>query len=475
MEIYNTLTKKIEHVVPIKDEEIRMYSCGPTVYDFAHIGNLRYFLEVDFLKRSLMLEGYKVIHVMNITDVGHLTSDADTGEDKIEKSAAKSNMSAWDLSRMYTNYFLDDLNSLNVMMPNVLCKATEHIQDMINMIKKLEEKGYTYKIDDGIYYDTSKFPKYGELLGKNFSELNKEILPGARVEFNPQKRNPTDFALWKFSPKDKKRQMEWDSPWGVGFPGWHIECSAMSTKYLGNHFDIHAGGVDLIFPHHTNEIAQSEAATGEKFVNYWFHVNHLLLNGRKMSKSEGNFLTLRDLTTKGYDPLAFRLFVFDHHYRNQVDFTFDKLDKYVKTLENFDLEIKMISSLPEYEEDEGLSFENYVQDFRLALSQDLNTNKAFQIFSKFMDKINDYIFIGKIGKKTKKNIIDSVKIFDSVIGVFREYEIPDEIIALAEKRRHFREAGIMKEADSIREEILSKGFKIIDTKNGYIIIKSRGP
>ena len=350
MLLYNTLTKGIERFVPIKKGHVGMYCCGPTVYDFAHIGNLRTYICEDLLKRTLKYEGYEVTHVMNITDVGHLTSDADTGLDKIEKSAEEQKKSAWEISKMYTDFFLQDIKKLNIESPTILCKATDNINEMIILVKRLEEKGFTYRIDDGIYYDTSKFKDYGKLAGMSFDELNKSLKAGARVEFNPQKRNITDFALWKFSPKDKKRQMEWPSPWGVGFPGWHIECSAMSMKYLGEHFDIHCGGVDHIPIHHTNEIAQSEGATGKKFVNYWFHVEFLLVNGRKMSKSLKNFYTLRDLEKMGFDPLSFRLMVIDSHYRDKIDFTLEKLKKYEKTLNDIDISIKTMDILPLKEE-----------------------------------------------------------------------------------------------------------------------------
>ncbi|MCW1293538.1 MAG: cysteine--tRNA ligase [Candidatus Rehaiarchaeum fermentans] len=471
MRIFNTLSRKVEEFVPINNKEVRLYSCGPTVYDFAHIGNLRYFTNVDLLKRALLLEGYDVKHVMNITDVGHLTSDSDTGEDKIERSAEKARMSAWDLAKMYTQYFLEDIKELNIIYPQIICKATDHIKEMIEMIKKLEEKGFTYRIGDGIYYDTSKFPSYGELLGKEREKALSGALPGARVEFNPEKRNINDFALWKFSPKDKKRQMEWDSPWGVGFPGWHIECSAMSTKYLGNHFDIHAGGVDLIFPHHTNEIAQAEAANSEKFVNYWFHVEHLLINNKKMSKSEGNYLTLRDLKNKGFDPIAFRLMIIDHHYRNKLNFTFEKLEKYATTLERFDITVKTIPLLEETTEEDYL--EDYALAFNNALKDDLDTHKALQIFSKYIDVLNDYIFKGRIPRNIKQKHVQLISHFNKVLGILDEYEIPEEIKALAEKRYQHKKAGLLEEADKIREEVFNKGYKIIDYSNSYLIIKRR--
>lgn len=285
--LFNTLTRKKEKFVPLKDKLVTMYNCGPTVYERPHIGNLRAYIFADTLRRVLEFNGYKVKQIINITDVGHLTSDADTGEDKIEKSAQEKQKSAFEIARFYEDLFKQDLNKLNIKKPFKFPRATEHIKEMINLVQILEKKGYTYKTSDGIYFDTSKFKNYGKLAGLD----KKNLKPGARVEVNPEKKNPYDFALWKFSPKDVKRQMEWKSPWGIGFPGWHIECSAMAMKYLGTTLDIHTGGIDHIDIHHTNEIAQSESATGKKFVRYWLHCNFLMVEGQKMSKSLGNIRT----------------------------------------------------------------------------------------------------------------------------------------------------------------------------------------
>ena len=293
IKIFDTYTRKKRKFVPIEKGKVGIYCCGPTVYNYAHIGNLRTYVFEDVLRRVLEYNGFEVKHVMNITDVGHLTSDADTGEDKIEVGARREGKSAWEIADFYTKAFFRDIERLNILKPKIVCKATDHINEMIELIKKLEEKNYTYRTSDGIYYDTSKFKEYGKLSGMNFKDLNEKLKAGARIEFNPEKKNITDFALWKFSPKDKKRQMEWNSPWGIGFPGWHIECSTMSMKYLGEHFDIHCGGIDHIPIHHTNEIAQSEAATGKKFVNYWVHGAFLVLSKNiKMAKSGENFITI---------------------------------------------------------------------------------------------------------------------------------------------------------------------------------------
>ncbi len=472
MLLYNTLTKGIERFVPIKKGHVGMYCCGPTVYDFAHIGNLRTYICEDLLKRTLKYDGYEVTHVMNITDVGHLTSDADTGLDKIEKSAEEQKKSAWEISKMYTDFFLQDIKKLNIESPTILCKATDNINEMIILVKRLEEKGFTYRIDDGIYYDTSKFKDYGKLAGMSFDELNKSLKAGARVEFNPQKRNITDFALWKFSPKDKKRQMEWPSPWGVGFPGWHIECSAMSMKYLGEHFDIHCGGVDHIPIHHTNEIAQSEGATGKKFVNYWFHVEFLLVNGRKMSKSLKNFYTLRDLEKMGFDPLSFRLMVIDSHYRDKIDFTLEKLKKYEKTLNDIDISIKTMDILPLKEEkrDDLRAIE---KSFKKAINDDLDTHSALIELFKVIGIINSHIKKYSISKENRDKIHELIKKMNSVFGVLQDYSIPEEVLDLAKRRASARERKDWKESDELRRKIKESGFDIIDVKDAYVIVKHR--
>ena len=302
MLLYNTETRRKEEFKPLNPKQATMYCCGPTVYNYAHIGNMRTYIFEDLLCRTLRLS-MPLKHVMNVTDVGHLVSDADEGEDKMEVATAREGKSAWDIAKFYEQKFFEDFDALHCTRPTVIARATAHIPEMIALVKTLEEKGYTYRTSDGIYYDTSKFPRYDALVGRSRLEGLKG---GARVEMSDEKRNPTDFALWKFSPKDKKRQMEWDSPWGVGFPGWHVECSAMAMKYLGPTIDIHCGGIDHVSVHHTNEIAQSEAATGQKYVDYWVHGEFLVLRAGKMSKSGGTFVTLQTLRDKGYDPLDYR-------------------------------------------------------------------------------------------------------------------------------------------------------------------------
>jgi cysteinyl-tRNA synthetase len=321
LKIYNTLTRKKEVFKPISKEQVTMYNCGPTVYWYQHIGNLKAYLFADLLRRTLEFDSYKVKQVINVTDVGHLTSDADEGEDKMEKAAKKEGKTAKEISHFYFDTFQKDLEALNIKQPEVWCWATEHIQEQIELLKKLEKNGFTYKTSDGIYFDTSKLENYGELAKLNIEGLEA----GKRIDMS-EKKNKTDFALWKFSKPEDKRQQEWDSPWGNGFPGWHIECSAMSMKYLGETIDIHTGGIDHVPVHHTNEIAQSEAATGKKFVNYWMHENFLTFKGEKVSKSKGGLFMLGELQEKGYHPMVFRYYNLTALYRKPMDFSLEILD-----------------------------------------------------------------------------------------------------------------------------------------------------
>ncbi|MFH1724599.1 MAG: cysteine--tRNA ligase [Elusimicrobiota bacterium] len=324
MRLYNTLARSIEDLEPVRDDGvIGLYTCGPTVYDYLHIGNYRTYVFEDVLRRALTCLGHKVRHVMNITDVGHLTSQADEGEDKMEVGAQREGKTAWEIAKFYEKSFLEDIGKLNIQKADVLCRATDHIPEQIGLVRRLEEKGFTYRTSDGVYFDTSKFPGYGRLAGGAHMAGLQE---GARVQANPEKRGRCDFALWKFSPEGQKRQMEWDSPWGTGFPGWHIECSAMAMRYLGESFDIHCGGVDHIPIHHTNEIAQAEAATGKPFVRFWLHGEFLVMNKAKMAKSAGGFIKLSDIVEKGFDPLDYRYFCYSAHYRKQLEFSWDALE-----------------------------------------------------------------------------------------------------------------------------------------------------
>lgn len=456
--LYNTLTRKKEKFEPINPPYVGIYTCGPTVYNYAHIGNLRTYIFEDILKRVLLYNGYIVKHVMNITDVGHLTSDADEGEDKIEREAKKERRSAWEIAEFYTEAFKRDIRKLNIIEPDIWCKATEHIKDFIDLILILENKGYTYKTSDGIYFDTSKVPDYGKLAGQDLESL----LPGARVEYNPEKKNPTDFALWKFSPKDVKRQMEWDSPWGVGFPGWHIECSVMSTKYLGQPFDIHCGGIDHIPIHHTNEIAQSEAAFDKPMAKYWLHGEFLVMGDKKMAKSEGNFVTLSDLEEKGYHPLAYRYFCLTAHYRTPLRFTWTALEGAQRALN------RLYENMKKYPKKDVEFHKEYEEEFHKAINDDLDMPKAIAIT---WELIKD----DKIPPEVKRATLLQ---FDKVLGLSLDnppeikVEVPEEIWQLLEERETARKNKDWKKADEIREEIKKRGYIIEDTPQGPRIKKA---
>ena len=375
LRLWNTATRSLEEFHPIHPPAIGLYTCGPTVYWDAHIGNMRSYVFEDILQRTLELEGYAVKRVMNITDVGHLTSDEDEGEDKIEQAAAKEGKTAQEIATMYTHRFLDDARKLNIKIPSApyLCKATEHIPEQIELIQELEKKGFTYQTSDGIYFDTSKFPSYGTLSGQRLEEKEE----GARVEINTEKRNKTDFALWKLSGALSKRQQEWPSPWGVGFPGWHIECSAMSRKYLGQPFDIHCGGVDHIPVHHENEIAQSEAAYGVKLANYWLHNEFLAVESQKMSKSLGNVYTVSDLESRGFDPLALRYLYLGTHYRQKENFTWDALQAAQNAL------TRLRETIREWDAPE-IGCAEYETNFTTAIEDDLNTPIALSVLWKLV-------------------------------------------------------------------------------------------
>jgi len=462
--LYNTLTRRKEEFIPIDEGKVRMYCCGPTVYNYAHIGNLRSYFFEDILKRVLLYNGYEVIHVMNITDVGHLVSDADEGEDKMEKGAKREGKTVWEIAEFFTDAFKKDIALLNILPPSIYCKATDYIKEQIEMIKCLEEKGYTYITSDGVYYDTSKFPDYGKLARLDIEGLQE----GLRVEFSEEKRNKTDFALWKFSPRDRKRQMEWDSPWGKGFPGWHIECSAMSRKFLGDTFDIHCGGVDHIPIHHTNEIAQSEGCTGKKFVNYWIHGEFLIEEQGKMSKSTGEFLRLQTLIDKGYSPLDYRYFLLMTHYRKKIKFSFDNLEAAKNGYNN--LKYKLAELLSEKAQVELRKDIIEIQRnlFLEAINDDLNTPEALALFWNIIkdDQINpsEKIYLAN----------DFDKIFGLDLSNVQPRKgtdiIPEEIIKLAEQRKNARANKDFKLADALRIQIQDAGFEIIDLKeNNYEI------
>ena len=457
--LFNTLSRKKETFKPIKKDEVRMYSCGPTVYWFPHVGNWRTYVFSDLLKRTLEFNNYKVNHVMNVTDVGHLTSDADEGEDKIEKASEKEGKSATEIAEFYLSVFKEDMKKLNILPPSIWSKATEHIKEQIELIKKLEKKGFTYNTSDGIYFDSSKFKSYGKLAKLNIVNLKA----GKRISLG-EKKNKTDFALWKFSANESKRQQEWNSPWGIGFPGWHIECSAMSMKYLGEHFDIHTGGEDHIPIHHTNEIAQSESATGKKFVNYWLHGAFLMSSGEKVSKSKGGLYTISELQNIGYSPFDFRYLCLLTHYKKPLNFSLENLDASKKTLER--IKRKIIEIKKEEGKNKDLT-QTYLDKFEEAINNDLNIPKAVQVFLKMLED-------DSFESRKKIKLIEK---FDSVLGLNlknikeEKTEIPKEIKIMVEAREDLRKRKMWAEADVLRQRIQEKGFVVEDSQDGQKVRK----
>ncbi len=449
LRLYDTYTRRIREFHPINPPNVGLYTCGPTVYDYAHIGNLRTYIFEDLLRRVLEFNGYKVTHVMNITDVGHLVSDADTGEDKMEKGSRRTGKSAWEIADQYTKAFQNDMHHLNMIEPTIWCKATDHIQEQIDLVMCIEEKGFTYRTSDGIYFDTSKQPDYGFMARLDVEGLQA----GLRIDMG-EKHNPTDFALWKLSPKDKKRQMEWDSPWGVGFPGWHIECSAMSAKYLGTYFDIHCGGEDHISVHHTNEIAQTEACYGTRLANFWMHGYFLQIEEDRMSKSSGEFLRIQSLIDRGYDPLSYRYFVLNANYRSKLTFAWEGLDGAQTSLERLRNAVYDLG-------EPGTVDEEYVDKFTDQVNDDLNMPRALAVT---WDLVRS-----DLPDPTKKA---TLQIFDSVLGLNliswqpKEESIPEDILGLIDQRQKARENKNWAEADEIRDQLATAGYQVKDTPDG---------
>lgn len=463
LRIYNTLTRQKEDFTPIHEGKAYMYSCGPTVYNYAHIGNLRTYIFMDLFRRTLRYDGYKLKGVMNITDVGHLLSDGDTGEDKMQKASREQKKSPWEIAAYYTDVFFTDLKKLNIGKPEIIAKATDHIQEMIDYVQKLVEKGYGYEIDDGIYFDIGKFPGYGKLSRLNLEEQQA----GARVEVNSQKRHPADFALWKKA--EPEHIMQWPSPWGMGYPGWHIECSAMSLKYLGMPFDIHTGGVDHIPVHHENEIAQNEALTGKKSVNYWVHGEFMLVNNGKMSKSLGNTYRISDLEERGYKALDFRYFCLNTHYRKKLNFTFEGLDAAKAAYARLLAQVYKHKTA-KASGDTALA-EKYLEQFRQAIDDDLNVPLALGILWTMM-------------KETpSKELYTAALEFDKVLGLDldkaeapkeeeQKTDAPQEVIALCEERKAAKAAKDWAKADKLRADIAAMGYTVVDTKDGYKVTKA---
>ncbi len=453
---YNTLTKKKELFKSLEPKKVKMYSCGPTVYKDATIGNMRTNLFQDTLRRVLEYNGYEVKQVMNITDVGHLVSDGDEGEDKMLKSAREEHKTPMEIAEHYTKLFFKDLERLNVEIPEVICKATDHIEEMLEMVQKIIENGYAYETSTAIYFDVSKLDEYGILSGINLREQKA----GARVEVDPEKRNPYDFALWIKAPEN--HLMKWDSPWGPSYPGWHIECSAMSQKYLGEVFDIHTGGIDLIPTHHENEIAQSKGACGKIPAHYWMHGEYLLINGGKMSKSLGNVYLLDDIMKRGYDPLVYRLFNFSCHYKGKLNFTWEGIEAASTALTRLrDGYQKHLTGMADVD---GTIISEIENKFHQAINDDLNMPLAMSAVweaVKYQDKSP------KIAKLLEK--------FDTVLGLKitekKEEEIPQEILELVEQRKVARNEKNWTESDRLRDLIAQKGYSVKDTKDGAEVSK----
>ena len=453
---YNTLTKQKDLFKPIEEGKVKIYSCGPTVYKDATIGNMRTNLLNDTLRRVLKYNGYQLKHVMNITDVGHLVSDGDEGEDKMLKSAREEHKSPLEIAEHYTKLFFRDLERLNIETPEVVCKATDHIKEMLEMVQKIMKNGYAYETSTAIYFDVSKLDKYGILSGINLNDQKA----GARVDIDPEKRNPYDFALWIKAPAN--HLMKWDSPWGPSYPGWHIECSAMSTKYLGEEFDIHTGGIDLIPTHHENEIAQNKGACGKNPAHYWIHGEYLLINGGKMSKSLGNTYLIDDIIARGYSPLAYRLFNYSCHYRGKLNFTWEGIESantsLIRLREGYQ---KHLNGNSDISDEIIADMENR---FHQAINDDMNMPLALSVVWEAV----------KYPEKSPK-IAQLLKKFDTVLGIkideVQETKIPQKILDLVEERKQARSDKNWSESDRLRDLIAEKGYIVKDTKDGTEVLK----
>jgi cysteinyl-tRNA synthetase len=459
LHLYDTYERQARPFAPLHPPRVSLYCCGPTVYNFQHIGNLRTYIFEDVLRRTLEYNGYQTYHVVNITDVGHLTSDADTGEDKMEAGSRRTGKSAWEIAELYTQVFQDDLRLLNAREPHVWCRATDHIAEQLETIRCIEQKGYAYRTGDGLYFDTSRLADYGHL-----ARLDAEGLQaGARVEVG-EKRRPTDFALWKFSPQGQQRQMEWDSPWGVGFPGWHIECTAMSVKYLGQYFDLHCGGEDHVPVHHTNEIAQAQACYGTRLANFWLHGAFLQLGEEKMSKSSGNFIRLQTLVDRGYDPLAYRFFCLGAHYRAKLTFNWETLDGAATALD------RLRAACHSWGEP-GEVDQHYAELFAQQIDDDLNTPRGLALAWELVKS--------DLPAPVKKATLLH---FDQVLGLDLEHwqptaeeeEVPPQIAAMVNQRQEARKKKDWASADALRDQLEAAGYQITDTPEGPRVQRRKG-
>ena len=455
IKFYNTLTRTKEEFEPIDKDTVRMYTCGPTVYKDATIGNMKSYIFMDTLRRVLKYNGYKLKHAMNITDVGHLVSDADEGEDKMVKAARETKKTPLEIAKYYTERFFEDFEKLNIDMPEIICKATDHIPEMIEFVKKIIDNGYAYETSTAIYFDVSKLDRYGILSGIDV----RNQLAGARIQVDEEKKNPYDFALFIKAPKN--HIMKWESPWGLAYPGWHIECSTMGNKYLGDVFDIHTGGIDLIPTHHENEIAQSKGAIGKEPVRFWMHCDYLLIDGGKMSKSLGNAYLVNDLIAKGYDPLSFKMMCFTAHYRNKLNFTWDALDSSQSALIRLKEGYQKHKNGSKDKVDDKV-IEDYKNRFLEAINDDLNMPVAMSVVWDVVKNPN---------KST--DFADLLLDFDRVLGVEiekpvakKKQDLPEEILELIEKRKKAREEKNWALSDEIRDKLIEKGYNVKDSKDG---------
>ena len=461
MKLYNTLTRQIDDIQPLQPGKLGIYTCGPTVYDYAHIGHWFNYVRMDTLIRALQADGFETTWVMNITDVGHLVSDADEGEDKLEKGAKREGKTAWEVAEFYTKDFLESMELLHIQQPNYIVKATDHIAEQIKLIERLEAKGYTYVIDDGVYYDTSKFEGYAAFAGLDLDEQQA----GARVNFNDQKKNSSDFALWKFSPQDHKRDMEWPSPWGTGFPGWHIECSAMSMAYLGESFDIHTGGIDHIPVHHTNEIAQSEAVTGKRFANYWMHSNHVTVEGEKISKSLGNGIRLQALLEQGISVDAIRLHILESHYRSQSKFSLDSLQASANRLKHWQAVASLAWQPKDVELESIAAIEEAAANVKDALNRDLNTPQALS----YIDELFSRLEIELVSKAAVEPFKAFLAYLQTVLGInLLLPAISSDQAELVSERYRARAEKQWARSDELRDQLAAAGIGIRDTAAGPI-------
>jgi cysteinyl-tRNA synthetase len=476
LKLYNTLTKSKQEFKPINPGKVGFYACGPTVYDYAHIGNLKTFIFEDVLRRYLEYSGYEVRYIMNITDVGHLTADdvnqADSGEDKMLKAALREKKTPEEIANFYSDRFFEDIEKLNFKKANYYPRATAHIKQIIKLIEELIKNRCAYEVNGNVFYDITKFEDYGKLSGKKLEDLKI----GARLEEHPDKKNPYDFSLWLKAPKE--HLLKWKSPWSLGYPGWHIECSAMSIEYLGNTLDIHAGGEDHIFPHHENEIAQSEGATSEIFCNFWLHARFLLVDGQKMSKSKGNFYALKDILKKGYSAMDFRLFALSSHYRSQANFSWEAMDQAKVNLQRISEwvnNLNIFRSLASKGVLEAKPLKEYLDKFEEAMNDDLNTPLAISVLYDLITETNKLIAENRLGKDEAKKILVLWEKMNKVFGliIFKEEKIPEEIIKFAEERKKARENKDFKTSDELRDKILELGYIIEDLKDNKYTLKKK--